>query len=239
VIVGLVCARAGSEGLPGKNFQYAVGRPLIAWSIEQALAAETIDAVFVVTDADYEYPGVITLHEPSHLAKADVAKWQVWQWAATEIEWPSHKVLALVDIDVTRPIRRPEDIDKVVNRYLAPPPDCHVVMGITEAKHSPYYDILEADAVGNLRPSKPAGRFTVRQAGPKCYAHAGVYAIHRDSLFRQNSLFQPGQLVKGCPLPRVNALDIDDELDWQIVTHLLERRVLEDHNQQAVARSTL
>lgn len=236
MIVGLICARYGSEGLPGKNFQPAVGKPLIEWSIDQALAADKLQAVFMVTDAAYDHPIVPRLHEPQHLAKGDVAKWQVWQWAAAELDRTLDKVTAIVDIDVTRPIREPADIDKVVNRYLAPPPDCHVVMGVTEAKHSPYFDLLETDSVGNFRLSKPAGRFSVRQSGPKVYAHAGIYCVHRDALYRQGALFEPGQLVKGCPLPRVNALDIDDELDWQIVTHLLERKVLEQHNLEAAER---
>ena len=239
MIVGLVCARSGSEGLPGKNFAGFAGKPLLEWSIEQALHAESIDVVFVVTDAPYEYPGVMTLHEPQHLAKGDVAKWQVWQWAAIEAEWPSTHITAVVDIDVTRPLRQPSDIDKVVKRYLAPPPDCHVVMAVAEAKRSPYFDILELDReakVGKLRISKPAGRFTVRQNYPQVYNHAGVYVIHRDSLYRQNALFEPGQIVVPVVLGAENAMDIDDELDWRITEHLMERRILKEHNIEAAAR---
>ena len=235
MIVGLVCARLGSEGLPGKNFAGFAGKPLIDWSIEQAVTAKKLDGVYVVTDAPYQYPGVETIHEPRHLAGAGIAKWQVWQWAAAQLESQGREVTAVVDIDVTRPLRHSADIDKVIKRYLAPPPDSHVVMGISEAKRSPYFDILEMDQTG-LHISKPLGRFSVRQYGPKVYNHAGVYVIHRDSLYRQLSLFEPGQLVQGVLLSAENAIDIDNELDWRIAEYLMERRILEAANIKAAER---
>jgi len=48
--LALVPARAGSKGLPRKNLLPLEGKPLIAWSIEQGLAAQRIDRVLVSTD---------------------------------------------------------------------------------------------------------------------------------------------------------------------------------------------
>ena len=48
--LALIPARGGSKGLPHKNVLEVGGKPLIAWSIEAALASAHIDAVVVTTD---------------------------------------------------------------------------------------------------------------------------------------------------------------------------------------------
>jgi CMP-N,N'-diacetyllegionaminic acid synthase len=48
--VAMIPARGGSKGVPGKNIKYIGGKPLIAWSIEQALHSSLIDRVIVSTD---------------------------------------------------------------------------------------------------------------------------------------------------------------------------------------------
>ena len=49
-ILGLIPARGGSKGLPRKNIIPLLGKPLIAWTIEQALASKYLDRVVVSTD---------------------------------------------------------------------------------------------------------------------------------------------------------------------------------------------
>lgn len=48
--VAFIPARGGSKGVPGKNIKLIAGKPLIAWSIEQALQSTQIDRVVVSTD---------------------------------------------------------------------------------------------------------------------------------------------------------------------------------------------
>ena len=50
-ILAIIPARGGSKGLPGKNIKPLLGKPLIGWTIEQALASEYIDEIFVSTDS--------------------------------------------------------------------------------------------------------------------------------------------------------------------------------------------
>ena len=49
--IAFIFARGGSKGLPGKNIRLLSGKPLIAWSIEQALAVKRIEQVIVSTDS--------------------------------------------------------------------------------------------------------------------------------------------------------------------------------------------
>ena len=48
--LAVIPARGGSKGLPGKNIRKLLGKPLIAWSIEAALAAKKVDRVIVSTE---------------------------------------------------------------------------------------------------------------------------------------------------------------------------------------------
>lgn len=50
--VGFIPARGGSKGVPGKNIKKIAGKPLIAWSIEQAIESNEISEVYVSTDSE-------------------------------------------------------------------------------------------------------------------------------------------------------------------------------------------
>lgn len=51
-VVAFIPARGGSKEVPNKNIKFLAGKPLIAWSIEQALASELVDEVYVSTDSE-------------------------------------------------------------------------------------------------------------------------------------------------------------------------------------------
>ena len=50
--VAIIPARAGSKRIPHKNIKHFAGKPIIAYSIEQALASDAIDEVIVSTDSE-------------------------------------------------------------------------------------------------------------------------------------------------------------------------------------------
>src|SRR5689334_23121274 len=50
-ILGLIPARGGSKGIPGKNLRPLGGKPLIAWTIEAALGSAHLGKVLVSTDS--------------------------------------------------------------------------------------------------------------------------------------------------------------------------------------------
>ena len=50
--IAIIPARSGSKGLPGKNIKPLNGKPLLAYSIEAALASGRFDTVHVSTDSE-------------------------------------------------------------------------------------------------------------------------------------------------------------------------------------------
>ena len=50
--IAIIPARSGSKGLPDKNIRPLNGKPLLAYSIEAALASGLFDTVHVSTDSE-------------------------------------------------------------------------------------------------------------------------------------------------------------------------------------------
>ncbi len=72
--LAIIPARGGSKGIPKKNIKEIAGKPLIAWSIEQAFNSSQIDRVIVTTDCEdiaavaREYGAEVPFMRPAHLA---------------------------------------------------------------------------------------------------------------------------------------------------------------------------
>ena len=49
-ILGLITARGGSKGIPGKNIAPLCGKPLIAWTVEEAKKSRSLDRLILSTD---------------------------------------------------------------------------------------------------------------------------------------------------------------------------------------------
>jgi CMP-N-acetylneuraminic acid synthetase len=67
--------------LPGKNIRPLGGKPLIAWSIKQALAVKRIKRVIVSTDSENsatvarKYGAEVSFIWPADLARDDSPEW--------------------------------------------------------------------------------------------------------------------------------------------------------------------
>ena len=219
MILGVICARAGSKGLPGKNTRLMHGKPLLNWSIEHALEVPEIEAVVVTADfqLDTAYHAY-NIGRPKELAGDDVPKWEVWKWVVEYWEGQGKHVDAICDLDPTQPLRVGEDIVGTIDRWnhTAVP----VVAAISHTGLSPYYDILEKGPSGALHMSKGGGAFISRQQLPPCYMQSGIYVVSRQALRDRLFLFDGD--VYGYEMPRERSFDINDETDWRIVEMLME-----------------
>ncbi len=228
MILGHIGVRAGSKGVPGKNFRMIGGRRLIDWSLDQLLAHPQVDAVVVSTDSPEVYDHAIakgTLAiglRPDHLATDTSGKWGVWQHALAAAEALAGPVEAFLDLDATAPLREAEDIGGALALFRAERPD--MVMSCCEARKNPYFNLVEPDATGALHVSKPLpGGVVARQQAPVVYEHAAsTYVVAPDYLRRAASLFE-GRVIPFL-MPPERCVDIDTEFDFRLVEWLLKER---------------
>ena len=228
-ILCLVCARGGSQGLPGKNVRPLLGKPLIVWSIEQARATPEIDRIVVSTDSEEirrvarDAGAEAPFLRPAELATAEAGKFQVWQHALAMCE--SHygeSYECVVDLDCTNPLREPGDVSAAIARFRAARArGADAVLTVCEARKNPYFNLVEPDSDGWLRMSKRLGRpVLARQAAPPVFEHvANIYVLAPDYVRRSSHLLE-GR-AEGFDIGRAKSFDIDSELDFQIVEMLL------------------
>ncbi len=222
-VLGLVPARGGSRGLPGKNLAPLGGRPLIAWTAEAAAGSSYLDRTVLSSDdeailaagreAGLEVPFV----RPPELARDDTPAMDVVLHALDAV---GERFDLLVLLQPTSPLRVAADIDACVERVAAGAPCC---VSVTEPGHSPawMFTLGEGGAMRRLIPELaiPARR----QELPSVYALNGaVYAAETSWLRRERSFLAEGTV--GYPMPPERSVDLDDDLDLALLEVLVAHR---------------
>ena len=121
--VAIIPARGGSKGLKKKNIYPVAGKPLIAWTIQQALASASIDKVFVSTDntiisgVSREY-GAEVIERPLKLSGDKVSSESAILHAIGVIELEYEMpVSTIVFLQATSPLRKSGDIDAAIDVF--------------------------------------------------------------------------------------------------------------------------
>ncbi len=121
--VAVIPARGGSKGLKNKNIYPVAGKPLLAWTILQALASECIDKVFVTTDdpaiarVASEY-GAEVIVRPAELSGDKASSESAILHAVGVIEKDFQMPIStIVFLQATSPLRKPGDIDGAVDIF--------------------------------------------------------------------------------------------------------------------------
>ena len=229
MIIGHIGARAGSKGVPGKNFRDMCGKPLMDWSLDQLLNSARVDAVVFSTDSQDMYDHAVSKGaldiglRPAELATDDAPKWGVWQHALDAAEAIVGEADMFVDLDCTSPLRLDEDLDGALNLFAAEKPD--MVMSCCESRKNPYFNMVELDEAGGLQVSKPLpGGVWARQNAPVVYDHVGlVYVLDPTYLRRAKTIYE-GRVIPYV-IPAERCLDVDNPIDWKIVEFLMKDRM--------------
>lgn len=135
-IVGIIPARAGSKGIINKNIIDFCGKPLIAWSIEQALSSKYVEEVYVSTDGEQiarvaENYGARIIWRPEESASDMAASEDAIIHAVDTIE-RIKKIDIVLFLQATSPIRLPQDIDGAVETFLEKGMDSLFSMAVLE-----------------------------------------------------------------------------------------------------------
>lgn len=223
-----ICARGGSAGVPGKNIRDLCGKPLIAWTIGQALQSGIADHVFVSTDnediaaAAVAAGAEVPFLRPAELATATAGKLPVIQHLVEWAEAQRSPVTTIVDLDPTSPLRSIDDIQTCF-RMLDSETD--VVITGYEADKNPYFNMVERKPNGFFeRVCLPASEVLGRQSAPSVYAmNASIYAWHRHTL--SSSLWDAPR-IRLHVMPRERSIDIDHPIDFDLVELLMKKRGL-------------
>jgi CMP-N-acetylneuraminic acid synthetase len=227
--VAFIFARGGSKGLPDKNIRILGGKPLIAWSIEHSLAVKRIGRVIVSTDSEEiatvarDSGAEVPFIRPVEFARDDSPEWLAWRHVLNYLfESTGALPEVMVSVPTTAPLRLPIDIENCLDEYEKG--DADIVITVTDAHRSPYFNMVKANADGSVGLVNPSqSTIARRQDAPVVYDMATVcYVANPEFVMTHNATFE-GR-VKAVHVPCERAIDIDTLLDFQFAESLLNIR---------------
>lgn len=229
-ILGLIPARGGSKGLPGKNIKLLLGKPLIAWTIEQALASKYLDRVVVstddkeISDISKKYRAEVPFIRPKELAMDNTKGIDVVLHA---IDWLKENDMRkqcdlLILLQPTSPLRATEDINKAIELLFLK--EAKAIVSVCEVDHHP----LLANTLPEDGCMKDFIRKEImnknRQELPKFYRLNGaIYLAYCNYIKERKSFF--GEKTFTYIMPRERSIDIDDEIDFELAEILIKNNV--------------
>ena len=223
-----ICVRGGSKGLPNKNLRLLLGKPLLAYSIEQARASGLFERIAVSSDSRQLLEVAISAgaddvtERPAELATDTAAKIPAIHHALLAAEKKSGvRYDTLVDLDATSPLRNADDISGAV-ALLEKERVSSVITG-ARSRRSPYFNLVERAADGSVGLSKfVSAEPSRRQDVPPTYdMNASIYVWNAQTFRREPKLFYADTRLFEMPAERSH--DIDSEIDFEIVAMLMRR----------------
>ncbi len=229
-ILCTICMRGGSKGVSGKNLRNLHGKPLMAYTIEQALQSGLFEHVVVSTDSDEiaemakTYGAEAWFLRPAKLATDESPKLPVIRHAFLEAEkYYGQEFDVLVDLDATSPLRTVEDIKGAYNQLIAE--DANILITASPCRKNPYFNMVEIvdGRVRKVKELKPSP--TRRQDAPAVYdMNASIYIWNRQALMENDTLFTDKTSL--FLMPEERSVDIDTALDWEFVEFITGKKLL-------------
>ncbi|MBI4886462.1 MAG: acylneuraminate cytidylyltransferase family protein [Acidobacteria bacterium] len=229
IVLGVIPARGGSKGIPGKNLAPVAGRPLIAWTCDAARASRLLTHVAVSTDDERiadaaRARGVETvLRRPAPLSADDTPMLPVLRHALAEFERTAGPVETVVLLQPTSPLRRGEHIDAAVRLLRESGADCVVSVVPVPHQFSPV-SLMSLDAGSRLSAYEGGATAVRRQDKPALYAMNGpaVLAIRREALLSGDSLYAGD--CRALVMRSEDSIDVDTAWDLDLAAFALQRR---------------
>jgi CMP-N,N'-diacetyllegionaminic acid synthase len=228
-IMGLIPARSGSKGVPRKNIRLLAGKPLITWTIEQALASRCLDRVIVSTDsceiADIAkgYGAEIPFLRPAELASDETPDLPVYRHALSWIgEREGYCPDYVVWLRPTSPLRTASDISAAASLLVASDADC--VRSVCRMDAHPYYSLrIVENRLCSFLPSADDRHYLRRQLLPEVYHVNGCVDVVRCTSIKDPELLFSGNMLPYI-MPLERSLDIDTDFHFRIAEFLMNGR---------------
>jgi N-acylneuraminate cytidylyltransferase len=219
----IIPARGGSKGVPGKNIKLLGDKPLLQYTIDEALAITTKENIIVSTDSEEikkvaEGLGIAVPElRPKELATDTAGTYEVLLHEIKKLESRGKFFSHLVLLQPTSPFRKGHHIKKALGEYND---SIDMVVSVKETKANPYYVLREEDEHGFLIPSKNS-LATRRQDVPKVWEINGaIYIINIESL--KVKPINQFKKVKKYVMDEISSHDIDTMMDWRMAEVMIK-----------------
>lgn len=225
-ILAIIPARQGSKGLPGKNKKPLCGKPLIAWTLEQAKKSRFIDRIVVSTD-DAEIAKIseecgvkVPFLRPRKLAQDKTGAMEVVLHLLDKLKKDENYLPDMVLLlQPTSPLRTVSDIESAL-RMLFSNKEADAVVSICETAKSPYWMRVMTDEGFIKYFIKHKYVDYRRQDLPKTYSVNGALYLCKTPALLKWKTFSPKNTI-GYLMPKERSVDIDDIIDFNLAEFIL------------------
>ena len=198
-IVGLITARKGSKRLLNKNTRMMYKKPMISYTIDEALKSKYIDKIIITTD-DEKVKKIVDnykensknrieiIDRPLHLATDDARTLPVLVHA---LKSTKDVFDVAVLLQPTSPLRTVEHIDKCIQIFLKE--NCTSLVTVKEFEP---FDIF--------------------------VPNGAIFITSGDTITKDNKLRDKN--VRLVVMSQESSVDIDTEIDFMVAEHILRRK---------------
>ena len=221
-MIAIIPARCGSKGLPGKNIKDLLGKPVIAYTIEEALKSKYIDEVIISTDSQEIEDVAISLGAKSHflrpkeLALDDSKAIDNYIYTVNRLNNDfDYSVDSFVVLQPTSPLRIVQDIDEAIKLFKEKKADS--VVSYTEEHHPiTWHKYIDNNGkFENIFEEKLLNRQDIRSS----YFSNGAVMVFKYDLLKINKYFSDNSYAY--IMPRRRSVDIDTLEDFRYIEFLL------------------
>jgi CMP-N-acetylneuraminic acid synthetase len=226
-ILGIIPARGGSKGVPGKNIKLLNGKPLLKYTSEIALESQFLTAVILSSDDNQiitvaKSLGIqVPFMRPEELAQDTTPTIDVIIHA---LQWYENQTVffdAVCLLQVTSPFRTVAFLDKAIEKFITSGCDSLISVQKVPHEYNPHWT-FEINSEGNLKIATGEEKIiSRRQELPEAYHRDGsIYIMKTEVLLQQHSLYGKSiSFIESTPEFYVN---IDTLSDWEKAEQMIK-----------------
>jgi CMP-N-acetylneuraminic acid synthetase len=211
--------RHHSQRVPGKNYRPLAGKPLYQHIIETLLAVPEINTIVVDTDSEpvmdglrANFPQVKLIQRPEALRAPEIPMNEILAYDTAQVESDFY-----IQTHSTNPLLKAETISSAIRKFLGQYPAFDSMFSVTRWQ-TRLYDQLTRPINHN-----PAILLQTQDLPPVYEENSCFYLFTRPNLLaRRNRM---GERPLMFEIPRLEAVDIDEEADFEIADLLMRRRL--------------
>ncbi len=226
-LLALIPARQGSKRLPLKNIKMCAGKPLIAWTIEAALASQYKMDVIVSTDSEdiaqiaQKYGAEVPFLRPKQWASDSASTFDVIHHSIDQLAHLKRHYDSIILLQATSPVRNVQHIDEAIKLFIQS--KAKSIISVTPLEH-PIEWTMELEKNNSLDPfinNNPLlFKSRSQDFATRYRLNGAIYCAQLKAVLTQNT-FYLNQNVYAYPMEKQFSVDIDDINDFNYAQYLL------------------
>lgn len=223
-ILAIIPARNGSKGVKNKNIKNLNGKPMIAYTIENAIESKIFDDVVVSTDSQeyidisLRYGEIIPSLRPDHLASDTASSLDMTLYTIDSLKEQGKEYDYFMLLQPTSPLRTTQDILNSVGLLFEK--NANTVVSVCECEHPPQWSV-ELDEKLDLTVLEDKIKATRRQDIKKSYRLNGAIFLSNIDYYIKNKSFYTSNAIAYI-MEYENSIDIDSIYDFMLAESVMK-----------------